>query len=350
MSCKNKKREKNNNMKCQEFTGYREINQIARKQAASDEIDKWGKFKEEFRKYREQWERATNEGILPEYPLHVDIELTDLCNLRCKMCVHGIKGTGNFGMMDKKTAFRLIDESKRIGVYSIKFNWRGEATLNKILPEAVKYAKEKTILEVQINTNGLPVNNDIILECAKGGIDRIIFSIDGFSNETYESIRIGGEYQKLLNNVHELIEWKAKNNRQKPFIRVQMVKTKENAHEVMDYIDYWQPRVDDVRISDVMNRGQGDEMFVGDQVPVGRRRCPQPFQRLVIGREGKVSPCCADWNQEYVVGDINKEGLLDIWHGKRMSFIREIQSNSEHERIAICKNCCVKESYIWSEK
>jgi len=84
---------------------------------------------------------------------------------------------------------------------------------------------------------------------------------------------------------------------------------------------------------------------------VGRRRCPQPFQRLVVGRDGRVSPCCADWEQKYIVGDITKrETLIDIWKGEKMQFMRDIQNHAELKKIDICKNCYVKESYIWMSK
>ncbi len=262
---------------------YKEIGGKKRNIAAKDEISKWGNDSGKFDEYRNKWNMSANEDFLPEHPLHVDIELSNACNLRCKMCVHGMETAFKAGVMNRDLALRLISESAESGVYSIKFNWRGEVTLNKFLPEAVSHAKEKGILEVQINTNGMLPQKDILIKCAENGIDRIIFSIDGFSKETYESIRIGGDYNKLLDTVHNLIEWKKENNSLKPFIRVQMVRTKNNYHEVEDFMSYWGPLVDDVRVSDVMDRGQGGGMSVGDQLTTGRRRCPQPFQRLVVG-------------------------------------------------------------------
>jgi radical SAM protein with 4Fe4S-binding SPASM domain len=329
---------------------YKEINFEQRVKIAQKEIDEWGKEADKYRNYRYEWNRAANEDYLPAHPLHVDIELSSACNLRCRMCAHGIRRMNNVGLMDRRLALRLIDECADIGVYSIKFNWRGEVTLNSFLPEAVKYAKSKAILEVQINTNGLPHKENALILCAENGIDRIIFSVDGFSKETYEHIRIGGNYENLIKNIHRLINWKKELKTNKPLIRVQMVRTQANAHEVDDFIKYWQALVDDVRISDVMNRGQGNEMSVGDQVAVGRCRCPQPFQRLVVARDGLVSPCCADWYQEYVVGDAKRTGLLDIWNNDRISYIRRIQKSDQHDKIMICANCPVKESYVWKRR
>lgn len=129
-----------------------------------------------------------------------------------------------------------------------------------------------------------------------------------------------------------------------------MVRTQTNAHEVNDFIKYWKVLVDDIRTNNVTNRGQGNGMSIGDQIAVGRCRCPQPFQRLVVARNGLVSPCCADWNQEYVVGDANNTSLMDIWKNDRTSYMRLIQINNQHNNIMICTHCLVKESYFWKRQ
>lgn len=333
------------------FSNYAEINEANRHHAANKELDFWGTQKEQYQKYREEWNKAANESYTPKNPLNVDIELSDACNLKCKMCAHGIGAVKNVGFMSKELAFQLIDECASLKVAAIKFNWRGEATLAKFIPECIKYAKTKGILEVSINTNGLPPANNpqVTIACAEAGIDRIIFSVDGFSAETYLAVRTGSNYEKVIANIHALLNWKKEHNSLKPFVRVQMVRTKLNAHEVQDYINYWQPLVNDVRISDVMDRGQGNKLAVGDQITDGRRRCPQPFQRLTIGRDGRVSPCCADWNQEYIIGDVHSSSLSAIWNSEKMLKMRKIQNNIDLDKINICQNCYVKESYLWKK-
>lgn len=245
---------------------------------------------------------------------------------------------------------KIIDECAAIGVYSIKFNWRGEPSINPFLPEAISYAKNRGILEVAMNTNGLPKDEDMFIKCVDSGIDRIIFSVDGHSEQTYKSVRVGGDYSILIYNINRLIEYKKNNNLIKPFIRVQMVRSKINEHEVEDYLSYWGTNVDDVRISDVMNRGQGDKLSVGDQITIGRTRCPQPFQRLIIARNGMISPCCGDWGQDFVVGDISDSSILDVWNGDKLNNFRKMQNDVNLDNIEPCKDCYVKESYLWEKK
>lgn len=330
------------------FSNYAEINVADRIRVADQDPKAWETRESDYIKYRKTWNEAA-EFLTPDHPLHVDIELSDACNLRCKMCAHGLGTVKGTGFMETDTVIRLIHECAEIGVYSIKFNWRGEASLNPFLPDAVRIAKSAGILEVQLNTNGQPParNGDHLIRCAENGLDRFIFSIDGFSAKTYESIRVGSSYDTVMKNVHAVIDWKFQNNQPKPLIRIQLVRNTINAHEVDDFIAYWQPKVDDVRISDVMDRGQGTDLSVGDQLTIGRRRCPQPFQRLVIGRDGRVSPCCADWNQAYVIGDVKTTSMTDIWNGRKMKAMRACQENGRHDQISICKTCYVKESYQW---
>lgn len=333
------------------FSNYKEFNIQKRKEAAQDDIRSWEERQEEYKEYRLEWSQSANTSFLPHRPLNVDIEVSDACNLKCQMCAHGIGTVNNVGTMKTDLAYRLIDECVELKVPSIKFIWRGEPTLHKDLPQLVKYAKDKGILEVGINTNGISPHENMFISLAEAGIDRLIFSVDGFSKESFEAIRIKGDYGVLWDNIHELIQWKKDNNKIKPLIRVQMVRQKLNAHEVDAFLDYWNGKVEDVRISDVMNRGQGNSFAMGEQITVGRRRCPQPFQRLVIARDGRVSPCCADWDQKYIVGDVNKgDTLRKLWNDKGMKKIRDIQDKLEHDKIDICKNCYVKESYIWDFK
>jgi len=334
------------------FSNYKEVNTKKRVAALDRELTLWGKDSARFKKYRQEWKEAATKNYVPAHPLHVDLEVSDSCNLRCAMCLHGIaRNQPAGGLIEQAFLLKMIAECARIGVYSIKFNWRGEPLLYSRLPEAVKAAKDKGILEVQINTNGMiPQRHSAILEeCAEAGIDRIIFSIDGFSAKTYETIRKGGNYEQVIANVHRLIAWKRVYRSVKPFIRIQMVRNTLNAHEVPAFLKYWEGLVDDVRISDVMDRGQGGKLSVGDQVMAGRRRCPQPFQRLTIARNGKVSPCCSDWDQKYVIGDAKKEDLLTLWTNHAMKSMRKVQVQLKHDTVDICRTCCVKESYLWKK-
>ena len=289
--------------------------------------------------YRAKWNYYPKYNIVPKFPFHVDIETTDACNLRCIMCVHGTTGVPNPGMIDKNFAKGLIDQVASYGGYSIKFNWRGEPSLHKDLIELVRYAKQKGILEVQMNTNGIPYNETKIRGLIEAGLDRIIFSVDGASKETYEKIRVGAKYEKLVENIKAFYSLRKELGKSKPLIRVQMVKMNENKDEVESFLKMWKPYVDDIKVNNVTDRGQGNALTAGDRISVGRTRCPQPWQRMVVAYDGTVMPCCADWYMKWIIGDAKKSDLKEIWKSQKMRKLRQLINELKLDEFEPCKNC-----------
>ena len=259
---------------------YQEVNSWKRRISSVAEWIRRG-FDLRYLIYRTKWNFVADHDYVTSFPLHLDIETTDACNLKCVMCVHGTTGVPETGRIDVAFAKSLIDQAVAGGTQSIKFNWRGEPALHTGLEELVAYAKKKGILEVQFNTNGIPFTRERIQALIEAGLDRVIVSIDGATKETYESIRIGATYERLMNNVRMFYELRTQLGRQRPFIRVQMVRMRDNESEVQQFLEMWKVIADDIAIKEVTDRGQGGHFHVGDQVAVGRRRCNQPWQRMI---------------------------------------------------------------------
>ena len=139
-------------------------------------------------------------------------------------------------------------------------------------------------------------------------------------------------------------------------IRIQCVRTKYNAHEIDEFVNYWMSRacVNDVRISNVMNR-KGDsnqsEYSVGYQTIVGRVPCASPRQRLVFSdKADNAFPCCHAWDESYPLGNIQKQTLMDIWNGEPIKRLRKLLNESKHDSVKMCKfgTCAAKETYVFS--
>lgn len=327
------------------MASYQEINKWQRRWNFVKEILKRRDLS--FAIYRSKWQLATQKKYALKFPVHVDLEINSNCCYRCIFCPHGTGEMGNdMPMMSFQTAKKVLDELGKNKVYSIKLNWRGEPALHPNLAEIVAYAKKAGIKEVQINTNAFAFNEKKIRDLILAGIDRVIFSIDATTPELYSKIRIGGDYNKVVNNIKTFYNIKKELKRKKPFLRVQMVRTELNKHQVEDFKKMWQDIADDIRISDVTNRGQGDNLQVGDQVSVGRATCPQPWQRMMISTEGKVLMCCSDWFEKYPIGNIKDNSLGDIWNGEKLKAVRKKLHNLDYN-FEPCKSCWVKESYTW---
>jgi len=325
---------------------YREVNRLQRHYFRVREF-LMRKADPRFLLYRLRWNQAARLDYVGRFPVNLDIEPTEACNLKCVMCPTGFNGAADTRMIDMDLTRKLIDQAAAHGTYSVKFTFRGEPALHRGLVEMVRYAKEKGIPEVQFTTNGIPYTEAKIKALVDAGLDRVIFSIDGADKETVERLRLGVDYDRLVANIHAFHRIRAERGGVKPFLRVQMVRTRENCDQVDRFVEQWKPWVDDIRVNDVTDRGQGDDLAVGDQRAVARRRCPQPWQRMVVSSDGQVVPCCLDWNKRWVIGDATRESLADIWRGASMEAMRQVQRDGRQDEMAPCRGCSETASYVW---
>ena len=275
--------------------------------------------------YRLQWWWVDKTGLVPKSPINVDIELAGKCNLKCSMCSYGLEtfDKSKQGMMPKAMAYKVLNEASDLGVKAIKFNFRGEPGLHKDLAELVKFAKSLNFVDVFINTNMLAFTEKRLVELAGAGLDKIIVSVDGADKETYEKVRVGGNFDKLLLNIKRFKHLSTTK------VILQMVGEKPD------------PRLKDIpadgyRFVKIQDRsGKADNKRE-------RRRCPQPRQRLVVGWDGTIFGCCHNWLNEYPLGNINKTTLDQAWDNQRMQALREMSIKCDS---GPCRNCQVGVSY-----
>ena len=145
-------------------------------------------FGKKYFAYRKKWKDYPQKRIVGNFPLHLDIESTNTCNLNCPMCGRNWMKE-RLGFIDFGLYKKIINQAAKYHLPSVKLNYRGEPLLHPKISEMVRYAKEKGILEVQFNTNGLLLNEKKAKELIEAGLDRIIFSFDGATKKTYEKIR-----------------------------------------------------------------------------------------------------------------------------------------------------------------
>lgn len=288
-------------------------------------------FGPEYKAYREKWNEYPERGIVNDFPLHIDIESTNACNLRCTMCPRNFM-TEKIGYIEWDLFQKIIDEGARHRLPSIKLNYRGEPLLHPQLTEMVFYAKKKGIIEVQFNTNGLTLNEKKIEELIDSGLDRIIFSIDGATKKTYEMIRTGSNYERVANNVKTLVKMRNKKGSKRPLVRVQMVKMKENDHELQDFLRMWIPIANRVAVNTKWEP-------TGIQGEVEHFPCPQIWQRLMVCWDGEARMCCGDWQGEIVLGDVKESSIYELWHGEKLNKIRALHSEGRFNEMPVCLKC-----------
>ncbi|OSB14047.1 radical SAM/SPASM domain-containing protein [Clostridium botulinum] len=296
---------------------------------------------ERYKEYRRKWANNPKNFIEEKAPLHLDIEPTNACNLKCPMCPRTVivndkskNDKFNIGMMDMDTYKKIIDEAVRIGVYSIKLNWLGEPLVHPQIVDMVKYAKDKGIVDVMFNTNAALLTRDISKQLIDVGLDKIFFSFDSPIKEKYEQIRVGANFEDTLNNIRCLISIRDGLGKKSPLTRVSMVLMKENEEEYKQFIELFKDIVDVVA-------------YVEYREPVGTEReldvtefaCSQLWQRMFIAWDGDVIPCCVDSEKELLMGNIHKNSINQIWNSEIYKKIRENHKNGRWHKHSRCRKC-----------
>ena len=163
-------------------------------------------------KYREEYDAASNLKKL-DYPIQLDFELNSSCNMRCPMCpisAESPKGKGKKTWFDFEFYKEILEFSVQKGTKAIKLNYINEPLIRNDLIKFIDFAKKIGVLDIYFSTNGLLLNEQISEKLINSGLTRIQISIDATTQETYDKIRPGGDYNKIIKNVLNFINLKKK--------------------------------------------------------------------------------------------------------------------------------------------
>lgn len=290
--------------------------------------------------YRKLWSELPKNKVTRKYPLLVDLELASKCNLSCPMCP---TVTDKFrvlrqerfpsGLMDIDLIRRIIDEV-HLEVYSLRLSWVGEPTLHPNLIDAVAYAKKKGIREVSFLTNGSRLHLGYMKKMMAAGLDQMTVSIDGMEDE-YNRIRAPLKFNKTLDKLRKLKQYKNENGVVKPAIKVQGVwpAIRENAQQ---YYDTFMPITDLIAFNPLIDYLHKDvDIEYEDSFS-----CPQIYQRVTVSADGRVALCANDDLVQVVLGDAKKSSIYDIWHGEKMEEMRHTHRElCGFKKIRPCLNC-----------
>jgi radical SAM protein with 4Fe4S-binding SPASM domain len=233
--------------------------------------------------------------------------------------------------------------------------FQGEPYLNKQFFELVKYAKSKR-LYTATSTNGHFLDDGNARKTVESGIDRLIISLDGSNEESYATYRIGGDFNKVIAGINNLVEWKRKMNSKKPYIILQCLILKSNEHQLTGITQLSKHLgVDklELKTAQFNSFNQGNPLMPTNHKysryikntdgtfslkKKVKNRCLRMWQSVVITWDGKVVSCCFDKDAQNQLGDLNKSFFKVIWNGDSCnSFRKEIIAN--RKKIGICCNC-----------
>ena len=255
------------------------------------------------------------------------IEPTNTCNLRCTFCFVTDGMTRDGGFMDFNLFKKIIDDCTDLE-HLCMHNW-GEPLLHKDIFRMIEYAKNKGVNYVVMNTNGTLLTDKMINRIVNSKLDIIRFSIDG-SAETFKRVR-GVELENIEKNIKKL---KIIKEKKRPELKMGVVFTVEEDTEgdAEEYINHWKKIVDHVRLQPKLITSPRTEV------------CPEPFGKdygkLVVLWDGRVIPCCVDYNANLMIGNIQNDTIPNLWKSEKLNILREQHLKSEFpDTCANCNEC-----------
>ncbi len=299
------------------------------------------------------------------YPISVSFEPTTSCNLRCPECPSGLRAfTRPTGMLEKNFFKETIDDIHKDLLYLI-FYFQGEPFLNRDFLEMVKYASDKKIYTAT-STNAHYLTDEVAKRTVESGLDRLIISIDGTTQDVYRQYRVGGNLNKVIEGAKNIVKWKKKLKSKTPFVFFQFLVVKPNEHQVeeikqlakevgVDEVRYKTAQVYDYE-NDPNNLIPVNEKFSRyKKNPDGSFKaknkllnsCWKLWHANVITWDGLVVPCCFDKDAMHRLGNLKNQSFKEIWNNDNYKqFRRELMTSRKN--IDICANCSEGVS-VWKD-
>ncbi|HXB13027.1 MAG TPA: SPASM domain-containing protein [Bacteroidia bacterium] len=302
-----------------------------------------------------QLSRLTGRPMHYGMPISASIEPTTSCNLRCPECPSGKREfTRNTGMLQEDFFKELIDELAPHLTY-LTFYFQGEPYLNPKFLDMVKYASSKNIYTAT-STNAHYLTPENAKKTVEAGLDRLIISIDGTTQETYSNYRIGGQLSKVIQGAKNIVEAKKQLKSSTPYLIFQFLVTKANEHEIPDVQALGKSiGIDEVKLKTVQvyNYEEGNELIPTQQKYSRYKKnsngqyelknkmlnhCWRSWQGCVITWDGNIVPCCFDKDAQHPMGNVKEDSFESLWHSDKYNNFRKALLSSRKE-IDICKNC-----------
>ncbi len=266
----------------------------------------------------------------------IRFEVTNKCNAACIMCPRE-KHTRPQGILDMDLYIRVLDEAFDMGARIVNLENYGETFIDPYFFDRAAYAKGKGMKVYTVTTGSLL--NPRLAELCLYFIDKIRFSFYGTTKEVYEKIHVGLKYEMSLGNIEHLLSIKKKKNKKSPRIEVYFLMLPENEHQVEEFKKRWQGAVDHISIWKPHNWGDGR----------GYRSIHQSQPKVTCGRprrgpvqiqwDGRVVPCCYDYNSTIVLGDLNTHSLYEVLTGKGYEDFRKAHDVGSFHLYPYCDNC-----------
>jgi radical SAM protein with 4Fe4S-binding SPASM domain len=288
-------------------------------------------------------------------PVTISFEPTTACNLHCPECPSGLRTfTREIGNLKADFFRKTIDELHHQLMFLI-FYFQGEPYINPKFLEMVTYAHSKGIYTIT-STNGHFLNDENCRKTIESGLDRLIISVDGTTQEVYEQYRIGGNLENVLQGARNMVKWKRKMGSNYPHLIFQFLVVKPNEHQIPDIYKLAEEiGIDEVKLktAQVYDYENGNPLIptLGEYARYEQKKdgtwgvkhalvnhCWKLWHSCVITWNGLVVPCCFDKDADHRLGDLRQTSFAELWQGADYQGFRSSILKGR-DQIDICTNC-----------
>ena len=288
-------------------------------------------------------------------PMTISVEPTTACNLRCPECPSGLRSFSRpTGTLSQDLYFKVLDQTYRRLIYLI-FYFQGEPYIHPSFLDMVKEAHKKNVYTIT-STNGHFLNETNARATVLSGLDRLIISIDGATQEVYEQYRKEGNLENALQGARNVVKWKKKLASNSPHIIFQMLVVKPNEHQINEVNQLAREiGVNEVKLksAQLYDYEHGHDLMPKDSQfsryelntdgtyglkKQNRNECWRLWHAAVMTWDGQILPCCFDKDAQHSMGNINEFPISHIWESPTyVEFRKKIRKG--RDQIDICQNC-----------
>ena len=304
-----------------------------------------------FETYREKWDAVNRFELETDFPLFLQLETNQICNLLCPSCPIGQPEAYtkyiSSEKMDWELYQKIILEGEKYDCPSMEPQGTNEPFLDQNLENYIRFAADHGFIDIMLNTNGTILSEERARKILKSGITRLRFSLDAATKETYEKVRLGAKYDVTMKNIERFLEIKKQEKFELPMVGVNFCKTKFNEHEEDKFIEKWIDKVDFFVIQDFQPPDLDtnytaflpSRSTLRESIQESGYNCQQPWQRVLVRSNGEVCPCCAFFSTELSLGNMKDHNLHELWNSKEMHELRSMHKLGNYGDNPWCKKC-----------
>lgn len=273
------------------------------------------------------------------FPAEIAIETHSFCNLRCIICPY-VKMKRKKGKMRPELFHKIVDEvAQESPDTRLWLAIMGEPLMDRDIVSHCEYARDHCANRIHLNTNGTFLEGAPVEGLLDAGVEAIYIAIDACTEETFNKVRPGGDYNRTVRNVENLLRLRDKRGQKKPEITVQFIAMDENEHELDKFHEFWRERGAVAKIR--VRQGWGSEIDTQDlykkTLGIERFPCPWLLRTMNIHWTGRATQCDVDFEEDYPAGDVNEQTIRQVWEDD-LARRRERHWNGDFGH-PLCKDC-----------